>query len=324
MDTPLISVIVPVYKVEAYLDRCVQSIVDQTYRNLEIILVDDGSPDNCGAMCDTWAKKDNRVMILHTLNHGSAAARNAALDIAQGELIAFVDSDDYLEPTMFFHLYELISSYDADISECAYILVAGDIAPFNLTSNAVRAYDVHDAMYEHICNCVFQQVIWNKLYRRNTIGDIRFPVGKKIDDEFFTYRVIGNARRLVHSEKTCYAYRQQSDSIMHTTPVLEWFRGVEAKVSRHEYIMEHFPQLECISYKSIINNCLYLNQLAMRGHDTEISKALMDRTTSILENYPLKKSILTVMTLTERFWLIMANWNLALTCKIRNLLRIGL
>ena len=100
MNLPLISVIVPVYKVEKYLDRCVQSIVDQTYKNLEIILVDDGSPDNCPAMCDAWAEKDHRIKVIHQQNAGGGAARNAALDIAQGDLIAFADSDDYLAPDM--------------------------------------------------------------------------------------------------------------------------------------------------------------------------------------------------------------------------------
>lgn len=323
-NLPLISVIVPVYNVEAYLDRCVQSIVNQTYQNLEIILVDDGSPDRCPAMCDSWAAKDSRIRVIHQPNAGSGAARNAALDIAQGELIGFADSDDYLEPTMFSHLFELIYRYDADISECAYVLVTGDVASFDVTSDTIQTYSVHDAMYEHICNHVFQQVIWNKLYRRNVIGDIRFPASKKIDDEFFTYRVIGNAQILVRSEKTCYAYCQQSDSIMHTTPVLDCFSGVDAKICRHEYIMAHFPKLEGISYKSVIINCLYLNQLAMCGNDCKTKKTLLDNTTEILKTYPLKRHILLSMTLKERFWLIMATWNMALTCQIRNLLRIGL
>ena len=129
MEEPLISVIVPVYKVEPYLDKCISSIVNQTYKNLEIILVDDGSPDNCPAMCDAWAEKDSRIRVLHQRNQGGGAARNAGLDLTSGSLIAFVDSDDYIAPVMYAHLYELLKS-GADIAECSYVEVAGNDAVF--------------------------------------------------------------------------------------------------------------------------------------------------------------------------------------------------
>ena len=108
MEMPLISVIVPVYKTEAYLDRCVQSIADQTYKNLEIILIDDGSPDSCPAICDAWAAKDSRIKVIHQENAGGGAARNVALDIAKGQYIGLIDSDDYIEPHMDAHLLSLV------------------------------------------------------------------------------------------------------------------------------------------------------------------------------------------------------------------------
>lgn len=318
----MISVIVPVYKVEAYLDKCVQSIVDQTYRDLEIILVDDGSPDRCGGMCDAWAAKDARIKVIHTPNQGSSAARNTALDAARGDVIAFVDSDDYLEPRMLAHLHGLLGE-DVDIAECAYTLTAGDDATFDLSSSSVKCYDVRSAMREHIHNRIFQQVIWNKLYRRSVIGEVRFPVGKKIDDEFFTYQVIGRARTLIRSEKVCYAYRQQADSVMHTVPVRNWFAGIEAKVLRHEFVLARFPELEGISLKSVIGGCLYLNQLAMRTADPETRAALRRDTAAILKKYPLTGKTFAVMTRKERLWLGMAALNMPLTCRIRNLLGIG-
>ena len=247
----LISVIVPVYKVEKYLDKCVQSIVDQTYRNLEIILVDDGSPDRCGEMCDIWAAKDGRIRVIHTPNRGSSAARNTALDTAQGDLIAFVDSDDYLAPGMLEHLYSLLNE-DADIAECDFVNVYHDEYEFRMTDDAVRSFSTQDAMLENIRDRIFRQVIWNKLYRCHTLEGVRFPVGKKIDDEFFTYRAIGNAGKLVRSEQKLYAYRQQADSIMHTVPVRTWFLSVEAMAQRHAYIMEHFPDLSGHSLKGIL------------------------------------------------------------------------
>ena len=116
VDEGKISVVVPVYNVEEYLDQCVESLVGQTYKNLEVILVDDGSPDNCPAMCDEWAERDNRIKVIHKENGGVSSARNAALDIASGDYIGFVDSDDWIEPDMYEILIKNAKKYDADIS----------------------------------------------------------------------------------------------------------------------------------------------------------------------------------------------------------------
>ena len=318
----LISVIVPVYKVEKYLDKCVQSIVDQTYRNLEIILVDDGSPDRCGEICDAWAAKDRRIRVIHTPNRGSSAARNTALDAAQGEWIAFVDSDDYLSPDMLSHLHGLTAE-DMDIVECAYTITEDDHVEFSHSQDVIRRFDVSSAMKEHLLDRIFRQVIWNKLYRRSVIGDIRFPVDKKIDDEFFTYQVIGRARGLLRSERACYAYRQQATSVMHTVPVSKRFAAVEAKVLRHEYILSHFPELSVISLKSIYWSCLYLNQLAMRTADGQIRDSIRKDTAAIFDKHPLTKDTIGILSRKERFWLGMASRNIQLTCRIRNLLGIG-
>ena len=125
----LISVIVPVYKAEPYLDKCISSIVNQTYKNLEIILVDDGSPDNCPSMCDFWSERDNRIRVVHQSNEGAGGAKNKGLDVAQGDYIGFVDSDDYIEAHMFEHLLRLMeSNHDIGIAECNILQVEDDDA----------------------------------------------------------------------------------------------------------------------------------------------------------------------------------------------------
>ena len=126
MKQPLISIIVPVYKVENYLDRCVQSLVDQTWSNLEIILVDDGSPDNCGAMCDAWAARDNRIKVIHKENGGLSDARNAGMAIASGTYMGFVDSDDYISSDMYQLLYDRMAADGSDIAACGVELVYVD------------------------------------------------------------------------------------------------------------------------------------------------------------------------------------------------------
>lgn len=319
MEQPLISVIVPVYKVEPYLDKCISSIVNQTYKNLEIILVDDGSPDNCPAMCDAWAEKDSRIRVLHQRNQGGGAARNAGLDLTSGSLIAFVDSDDYIAPDMYAHLYELLKS-GADIAECSYVEVAGNDAVF-ACGYETRSYTAQEAMAEHIQDRVFRQLIWNKLYRRHVMDGIRFPTDKKIDDEFFTYRVLGNANALIHSTKVCYAYRQQSESVMHSMPISKRIQAVEAKTQRHTYIKTHFPELTDLSARDLWFTCIYQGQLALRELDDSAARNTMADLITVLKENPIS---MRTCNAKEKLWLILARKDLRLACCVRNILKIGL
>ena len=319
MDTAKISVIVPVYKVEPYLDKCVSSIVNQTYKNLEIILVDDGSPDNCPAMCDAWAEKDSRIRVLHQRNQGGGAARNAGLDLASGSLIAFVDSDDYIVPDMYAHLYTLLEQ-SVDIAECSYVEVVGDDAVF-ACGYETHSYTVQEAMEEHIRDRVFRQLIWNKLYRRHVMDGIRFPTDKKIDDEFFTYRVLGNANALIHSTKVCYAYRQQSESVMHSMPISERIQAVEAKTQRHTYIKARFPELTNLSARDLWFTCIYQGQLAMRELDAGAVRSTMADLTTVLKENPISMQACNAK---EKLWLILARKDIRLACRARNVLKIGL
>ena len=315
---PLISVIVPVYKVEPYLDRCVSSIVNQTYENLEIILVDDASPDNCPKICDEWAKRDKRIRVIHQKNAGSAAARNTALDCAGGEFIAFVDSDDYISEDMYEYLFSLIAG--CDIAECGFISVRDDNASFGGEDRA-EVFSPESAMKEHILDRKFRQVIWNKLYRKEVLDGVRFPAGKKIDDEFFTYRAIGKAKKLVSSPKVCYAYRSQPQSMMHSMNTSARIQAVEAKEKRHEYILEKFPSLGSLSLKNLWSTCIYQGQLALRSMNKEEKEKAFCRLSSVIAKYPIGEKDLPDKK--ERLWFFFAGRSLQKTCKLRNLLKIG-
>lgn len=285
---PLISVIVPVYKVEGYLDRCVTSLTGQTHRNLEILLVDDGSPDRCGEICDCWAEKDSRIRVIHQENRGAGAARNAALDVSRGELIGFVDSDDYIAPDFYSHLYSLLDE-DTDISECGYLETQGDDAVFDTENPRPVSYTPREAMEEHIRDRVFRQLIWNKLYRREVVESIRFPVGTGIDDEYFTYQALGKARRLVRSERILYAYRQQEDSIMHKPYSLKRLNGIRAKQQRLEYLEAHMPDLIPLAKNELLMSCLYGMQGTLRfltGEERRQAEGFLKEALSSLKPIP--------------------------------------
>lgn len=215
---PLISVIVPIYKVEKYLDRCINSIVNQTYRNLEIILVDDGSPDKCPLMCDEWQKKDERIKVIHKENGGLSSARNAGLDIATGEYIAFVDSDDYILPDMYEYLYRLIDENDADFSMCEFMYAdEKGLAIDDNSDTEDEKIDVlsgDEALEEFVMRNWHYVLAWNKLYRKHIFRNLRFPEGKLHEDDFIAHIIIYQCIRIAYTTRKYYMYTQRDDSIM--------------------------------------------------------------------------------------------------------------
>ena len=321
---PLISVIVPVYRVEEYLNQCIQSIVRQTYQNLEIILVDDGSPDRCPEICDQWREKDTRITVIHQLNGGGGKARNRAIDCLKGEYVAFVDSDDYISPNMLEVLYSFFSE-EVDIVECDYCKVEDNSPKFSdrLTELKVKSFTVDEAMRENINEHYFQQVIWNKLYRRNVIGDIRFPEGKLIDDEFWTYKVIGNSRNLIHVEEILYAYRQQPQSVMHISFSFERLQTLEAHKEKIEFITHNFPELRLEEHKKLWIACLYMGQMSLKHLEKKECREAFKIIRLVLDQYPFSKYELQQIIFKYKIWWYLTKFSLEKTCKIRNFLKIG-
>lgn len=226
MDQSLISVIVPIYKVQDYLDECVESIINQTYSNIEIILVDDGSPDECPNMCDAWAKKDSRIRVVHKKNGGLSSARNAGLDVANGEYICFVDSDDFICKDALENLYNRIK----------------DDATVGITSGMIYRYqDGCTSNFKDVWLCSVEKVIpaseflletmsqktsytvWNKLYRREVVGNTRFREGRNNEDTLFMYDLGKNITSMnvcmVEIPQYVYYYRYREDSICTTSKI---------------------------------------------------------------------------------------------------------
>ena len=213
---PLISVIVPIYKVEQYLNRCVQSIVDQTYKNLEIILVDDGSPDNSPEMCDAWAEKDDRVQVVHKKNGGVSSARNAGLDAANGAYIGFVDGDDYIEPDMYAQLLQAIQKDSSDMAVCGYYYNQ-DAVTFP-ESVCVSAQQAMCYMFDSAANA-FEGYCWNKLYCKPMINNYCLRLDLQLieaEDTNFNFLYLKNSEHVSLISYAGYRYIQRISSVSNT------------------------------------------------------------------------------------------------------------
>lgn len=206
----LISVVIPVYNVAEYLVECIESVLKQTYTNLEIILVDDGSLDNSGKICDDYAKKDSRIVVIHKQNGGLSSARNAALEIIKGCYVVFVDSDDYIESTMIEVLYNKINQYNADISICAYRLTSKidifDSEPecreFLMTGKKlIMAYINRDSNY------TITHAVWNRLYKKELLEGLKFCEGRVHEDILFSTEVMLRIQKAIYVDKYLYNYR---------------------------------------------------------------------------------------------------------------------
>ena len=215
----LISVIVPIYKVEKYLNRCVDSILSQTYKKIEIILVDDGSPDACGEICDRYIEKDTRIKVIHKENGGLSDARNAGIEAANGEYIIFVDSDDHIVPTMIEKMIEALIASKADLCICNINYVDENGAVINnqnMRSPINNGIYSRDDMLNFLVNdgYWFYVTAWNKLYKANVFRNIRFRVGKYHEDEFLIHEIIDRCDKVVCLEDMLYNYVQREGSIM--------------------------------------------------------------------------------------------------------------
>lgn len=246
---PLISVIIPVYGVEKYLRRAVDSVLKQTYRNLEIILVDDGSPDSCPEICDEYAAKEARVRVIHKENGGLSDARNAGLDIAGGDYIAFLDSDDYFAPFFIEALYKELVRTDAQVALCRYE-VTEELSPekgpdFESVLKTYREGEVdckeYDRgqmllnQYDALCpDATYFIVAWNKLYKASLWKHVRFPKGKIHEDEATTYRIFDKVTKGVYVDAPMYAYFSMPESITRAKfniRRLQWFDALDDRIA---------------------------------------------------------------------------------------------
>ncbi len=255
-EEPLISVIIPVYKVEKYLKRCVDSVLAQTYENIEIILVDDGSPDNCGEMCDEYARADSRVVVIHKENGGVSAARNIGVERSHGEYVTFVDSDDYISPDYVEYLYSLLSDNDADVAIADFKKTSENSYDFTFDKETnVKMLDGKEACVKMLDTSLFMQFVTPvaKLFKRRTALEHPFPVGQRHEDEALMYKIYYQVQRVVCSDKKIYAYYNNPTSYLNTSG--KYFKTdlYKTMTERNEFFESRGEvKLARISYKRLI------------------------------------------------------------------------
>ena len=233
-----VSVVIPIYKVEDLLERCIDSVLDQEYKNLEIILVDDGSPDNSGKICDTYASVDSRVKVIHKTNGGLSDARNTGMKNATGEYITFLDSDDWIEPDFISYLLSIMKINDAEIGACNFLKKSNIIRNNSeIVNEKICIYSNIEAL-SALCGDLYLQltIACGKIYKRELFSNIHYPVGKIHEDEFTTYKVLYKANRIAYTSRQLLNYWQRSESIMNGGfNVKNRFDAIEAFEERAEF-----------------------------------------------------------------------------------------
>lgn len=242
----LISVIVPIYKVEDYIQKCIDSIIKQTYNKLEIILVDDGSPDNCGKICDGYALKDKRIKVIHKTNGGLSDARNAGINIAKGQYITFVDSDDYIDSKMIETLYTCILKYQADISVIAFEKIDRERKTIKRNEdNYINVFSkIEGIKYLFYENSSIGNYAWNKMYKKELFNNIRYPENRKMEDLGTTYLLFDNAKKIVFKNEILYYYIQREDSILHCIDQKLENDKYDLSLERFIYLKNKYPELK--------------------------------------------------------------------------------
>ncbi|MFD0829839.1 glycosyltransferase family 2 protein [Neobacillus sp. M.A.Huq-85] len=265
---PKVSIIVPIYKVEKYLSRCIESILEQTYTNLEIILVDDGSPDQCGEIAEQFAEKDNRIVVFHKENGGLSDARNFGMQFTTGEYTMFVDSDDWLEESMVENMVFTSKKYNADVVQSAFYYAYNQHLLFDnriySQNDPPVVLDNQSLMRQLVINETVKNFAWGKLYKTKMIEDLPFKKGVLFEDVFWAHKVMQRVNTFVILNSPLYNYFQRDDSIVANYSIrnLDIIKGLK---ERHSFIAEHYHDLTKESYILLLKTSLIHYNLLLRN-----------------------------------------------------------
>lgn len=311
---PIISIIVPVYKVEKYISRCIDSILSQTFTDFEIILVDDGSPDNSGRICDQYALNDSRIKVIHKKNGGLADARNAGLDIAAGDYLGFVDSDDFIYTDMYEKLYEACIKYNSKISMCGRYDVFENKTKSMFSFDGYKIWSSKEAIENLLIWNNIDSSVCDKLFEKSLFNNVRFPKGKYNEDIFIMTGILYNSKKIVHIGESKYYYFHRQESITKEIFTERKMDLIEASKSVMEFVQVTYPELipmaESFYYKGII----YLLSIIQSTNEkakyknsyTQLRTLLIDNMINILNNRYIdnKLKIISILLFTNTYHFI--------------------
>lgn len=284
-----ISVIVPVYNVEQYLERCVDSIINQTYTNLEIILVNDGSTDNSGKLCDELAKKDERIRVIHKENGGLSDARNRGIEEAESDLVGFIDSDDYIDSDMYEVLLKNLNDTDANLSMCALYDVYNNTPEAQVTNKETWKLSSEQAIKMVMEAKILSVTAVNKLYRKSLFTDLKFEVGKIAEDAFIMIKLLDKCEKIVATNEKKYYYVHRENSITTQKFSTKFLNVIEAYEQNSNIILEKYPKLKDVAQTRMNWAYFYvLDRLLL--DDNYNDKELENKLISYLKNH--RKDIL--------------------------------
>lgn len=313
MDNELISIIVPVYKVEKYLEKCVKSILKQTYTNLEVILVDDGSPDKCGQLCDELAKIDDRIIVFHKENGGLSDARNYGVERANGEYIGFVDSDDYIHESMYEELYKAIKKSGTFIAECGVTRVYKNILrPHYEGEDYFLVLDREGYLKEYLENKRLYGSAWCKLIHKDLAKKIKFPTGKIYEDAFYTLELLKNVDKYTLISGNYYYYYIRENSITTRPFSSKDMDYIEIMNQIEDYTLSNFPTFKeqllvrlSFAYISIFNQLLEVDDYKTKKEYKILKDKLKDNYFKVLVNKKVPKNLkvaILLLSINERLY----------------------
>lgn len=265
----LITVVVPIYKVEQYLNRCIDSIINQTYKKLEIILVDDGSPDKCGIICDEYEKKDKRIKVIHKKNGGLSEARNCAIEIAKGKYITFIDSDDYISKDYIEYLHNMMKKYNTQISICSFLPFFEKVEE-KKEKEKIEVLKTEKALEKLYYQEQLTTSAWGKLYKTDFFDAIKFPKGEICEDLDTTYKLFSKSNKIAISNQKKYYYLQRPDSIINSKFTEKRLKAIDFAKQMVIFTEQKFPKLKLAVRNRLFMEAIFIViQIPKKNYTTE-------------------------------------------------------
>ena len=306
----LISIVIPIYNVEKYIKGCIESVINQTYKELEIILVDDGGTDRCPEICDEFAEKDNRIKVIHQENKGLSGARNTGIDSSKGKYIIFIDSDDTVESTLVEDLYNCLKKHNTDIAICGRNYVYEDKTIICKVEKHIECvFEFEKAIIEMNRFELFDMSAWAKIYKKELFEDLKFPEGKLSEDYFVMYKLFEKAKNVSYISKPLYNYMQRLNSISRNKNINHDF--LEAAKKQMEDLEDKYPNLKQTLHTAYASACLTVLDFYIKNKVKCSKEKIKEFKNIIIENIGfIKKNKNISISKKIQFYLFLVNFNI--------------